>query len=109
MEEELGNANWELQMILSSLLNEESATVVRDGRGGEQQTPFVIYAKSLLAYFGQLEKILIEHINRGSDGIRDEGKSTRVGVPPTFFMLLWMKNLGYPVTIESTTLFSPSS
>ena len=24
-------------------------------------------------------------------------------------MLLWIKNLGYPVTIESTTRFSPSS
>lgn len=64
MEEELGDANRELQIILRSLLNDESATVVRDGRGGEQQTPFAVCAKPLFAYFGQLEQKLIERINK---------------------------------------------
>ena len=55
MEEELGDANRELGIVLGSLLNDESATVVRDSWGGEQQTPFAVGAKPLLTYGGQLE------------------------------------------------------
>ena len=55
MEEEPGDANRELGIVLGSLLNDESATMVRDGWGGEQQTPFAVDAKPLLTYAGQLD------------------------------------------------------
>ena len=56
MEEELGDTDWRLCIFLRGLLNDESATMVRDDRCGEQQTPFVSGTKPLLAYAGQLEQ-----------------------------------------------------
>lgn len=63
MKEELGDANVELQIIFRSLLNNESTTMIRGGRGGEQQAPFTTNAESLLAYVGQLEQKLIKRVN----------------------------------------------
>ena len=59
MKEELGDANCELQIILRGLLNDENATMVRGGRGGEQQTPFTIVTKPSLAYVSQLKRISV--------------------------------------------------
>ena len=58
IEEELGDANCELHIVLRSLslLNDESATMVRGGRGGEQRTLFAIDAGPSLVYVCQLKQ-----------------------------------------------------